>query len=233
MTTIERVQYQSLTGQVYDILKRRIIGRDIQSNEKLDVKGLASQLGVSRMPVVDALARLEGEGLVEKRNRVGTFVAPIDARMFEEWFEMRAMIEEWAAPRIAARVTQKHLDGLTRLLDEGRRTLKNSRPNAFDFYRFIETYDTGFHIALLQSAGNSLVIETFATIHSHARIGRSFIPQAGQIAASTKSQADHEDILRAVESRDGAAIATALCEHRKSSMASTLKGLHASGIIQG
>lgn len=63
---------------------------------------------------------------------------------------------------------------------------------------------------LLQTTGNSLVVETFATIHSHARIGRSFIPQAGQIAASAKSQADHEDIMNAVKSCDSATIAAAL-----------------------
>jgi DNA-binding GntR family transcriptional regulator len=222
---MERIQQASLTDQVYDILKRRIIGRDIQSNEKLDVNGLASQLGVSRMPVVDALTRLEGEGLVERRNRVGTFVAPVDERTFQEWFEMRAMIEDWAAPRIAQRTTADEVRRIQGLLDEGRAVLRRSRADAFDFYKFIETYDTGFHIALLNIAGNSLVIETFSTIHSHARIGRSFVPPAGQLTASEKSQADHEMILKAVASRKATAIAAAMRDHRESSQSSTLRGL--------
>ena len=71
---MEPIKYYSLTDQVYDALKRDIIQRTLAANAKLDVNGLALQLGVSRMPVVDALNRLENEGLVEKRNRVGTFV---------------------------------------------------------------------------------------------------------------------------------------------------------------
>ena len=85
---MEPIKYYSLTDQVYDALKRDIIQRTLVANAKLDVNGLALQLGVSRMPVVDALSRLENEGLVEKRNRVGTFVTPVSQRMFIEWFEM-------------------------------------------------------------------------------------------------------------------------------------------------
>jgi DNA-binding GntR family transcriptional regulator len=228
---MDRIQHASLTDQVYDILKRRIIGRDIQPNEKLDVNGLAQQLGTSRMPVVESLTRLEGEGLVEKRNRVGTFVATVNTRMFEEWLEMRAMIEDWAAPRIAARATPDDVQRLKRLLEDGQRILRSSRPDAFDFYKFIEVYDTGFHIALLQIAGNSLVIETFATIHSHARIGRSFVPQTKQLQASEYSQVEHEAVMKAVIASDAARLAREMRRHRESSMQSTLKRVRESGIV--
>ncbi len=137
---MERIQYYSLTDQVYDILKRRIIGREMQFNEKLDVNGLAVELGVSRMPVVEALTRLESDGLVERRNRVGTFVAPVDIRLFEEWLEMRAMIEDWAAPRIVAKATADDINRIKRLLKSGARELSDANARAFDFYKFIETY---------------------------------------------------------------------------------------------
>ena len=222
--TIERVQRINLTDQVYSILKQRILRRDVQPNEKLDVNGLASQLGVSRMPVVEALTWLESEGLVEKRDRVGTFVVPIDERKFIEWFEMRSIIEDWAAPRIAARATKEEVTYLSSLLAEGHRVLDASQPDTFDFYAFIETYDTNFHIALLRIAGNSFAVETFATIHSHARIGRSFIPRQDQLTACWRSQEGHELILEAVLSREATAIAKAMQTHRDLSLAATLAG---------
>jgi DNA-binding GntR family transcriptional regulator len=224
VTMVERIQHISLADQVYAILKQQIIKRDIQPGEKLDVNGLASQLGVSRMPVVEALTRLESEGLVKRRDRVGTFVVPIDERKFIEWFEMRAMIEDWAAPRIAARVTQDDIVRLNSLLAEGRRILHASQPDTFDFYAFIETYDTGFHIMLLQIAGNSFAVETFATIHGHARIGRSFIPRQDQLTACKLSQEGHELILGAVMSRNAASIAATMQAHRERSQAATLAG---------
>ncbi|MFC1463646.1 MAG: GntR family transcriptional regulator [Candidatus Brachytrichaceae bacterium NZ_4S206] len=221
---IERVQHVSLTDQVYNILKQKILRRDVQPNEKLDVNGLASQLGVSRMPVVEALTWLESEGLVEKRDRVGTFVVPIDERKFTEWFEVRGMIEDWAAPRIAARVTKEEIAHLSSLLAEGRRVLNASQPDTFDFYSFIEIYDTSFHIALLRVADNSFAVETFALIHSHARIGRSFIPRQDQLNACRRSQEGHELILEAVSSREATAIAKAMQIHRDLSLAATLAG---------
>jgi len=224
MTAVEKIQHISLADQVYAILKQRIIKRDIQPGEKLDLNGLASRLGVSRMPVVEALTRLESEGLVEKRDRVGTFVVPIDARKFTEWFEMRAVIEDWAAPRIADRVTQDDIARLDSLLAEGRKILQASQPDAFDFYAFIETYDTGFHTTLLQVAGNSFAVEIFATIHSHARISRSFIPRHDQLTACKLSQEGHELILGAVISRDAVSIATTMRAHRERSHAATLIG---------
>jgi DNA-binding GntR family transcriptional regulator len=231
MTVAKKIQYVSLSDQAYDILKQQIIKRNIQPGEKLDVNRLASQLGVSRMPVAEALTRLESEGLVEKRDRVGTFVAPVDERKFMAWFEVRAMIEDWAAPRIAARVTEGDIARLNSLLAEGRSILYASQPDTFDFYAFVRTYDTGFHTMLLQTAGNSFVVEIFATIHSHARIGRSFVPRRDQLTACKLSQEDHEAILEATISRDAASIATTMQAHRERSQASTLAAFRATNYL--
>jgi DNA-binding GntR family transcriptional regulator len=219
---MERIQYYSLTDQVYDILKRRIIGREIQSNEKLDVNGLAVELGVSRMPVVEALTRLESDGLVERRNRVGTFVAPVNIQLFEEWLEMRAMIEDWAAPRVVAKATADDISRLKRLLKGGMRELEDANAMAFDFYKFIETHDTGFHIALIAIAGNSQIAEAFASIHTHARIGRSLIQQKDQLAACLRSQKWHERILDALVKRDSNALAREMHAHREDSASATI-----------
>jgi DNA-binding GntR family transcriptional regulator len=222
---MERIQYYSLTDQVYDILKRRIIGREIQSNEKLDVNGLAEELGVSRMPVVEALTRLESDGLVERRNRVGTFVAPVNTRLFEEWLEMRAMIEDWAAPRAVSRATGDDINRLKQMLKRGARELADADAMTFDFYKFIETYDTGFHIALITIAGNSQIAEAFASIHTHARIGRSLIEQPQQLAACVRSQKWHERILDALVKRDAKSLAREMCEHREDSASATISML--------
>jgi DNA-binding GntR family transcriptional regulator len=224
---VERIQYYSLTDQVYGILKRRIIGREIQSNEKLDVNGLAEELGVSRMPVVEALTRLESDGLVERRNRVGTFVAPVNMQLFAEWLEMRAMIEEWAAPRAVANASDEDISRLKQMLNRGAHELTRADAMAFDFYKFIETYDTGFHIELIKIAGNSQIAEAFASIHTHARIGRSLIQQKDQLAACSRSQKWHERILDMLVKRDAAQLAQIMREHREDSAVATQAHLKA------
>src|SRR5689334_13275735 len=98
----EPIRYDNLSNQVYEILKRQIVNRQHAPNSKLDINQIGKQLGVSRMPVMDAISRLESDGLVERRNRVGTYVTPLDQVSFEEMFETRLMIEMWATPRIVS-----------------------------------------------------------------------------------------------------------------------------------
>ena len=227
---MEPIKYYSLTDQVYDALKRDIIQRTLVSNVKLDVNGLAHKLGVSRMPVVDALSRLENEGLVERRNRVGTFVTPVSQRMFEEWFEMRGMIEDWATPRIIANIGDENLQQLQQLLSEGNRALKAAKKATFVLNAFNERFDYGFHMGLIRECGNSRIADTFASIHTHSRIGRSFVDPDDRISACKRSQTHHEAILAAFVARDTAKAMITMRLHRENSLQGTLGRLQKQGI---
>lgn len=227
---MEPIKYYSLTDQVYDALKRDIIQRTLLANSKLDVNGLAQKLGVSRMPVVDALSRLENEGLVERRNRVGTFVTPVGQRVFVEWFEMRGMIEDWATPRIVAHIGDDDLRELQQLLAEGNRVLNSAKKATFVLNTFNERFDYGFHMGLMRHCGNTRIADTFASIHTHSRIGRSFIEPNERINACKRSQGHHEAILAAFIKRDVNKAMTALRRHRESSLKGTLDRLQKQGI---
>ncbi len=64
----------NLRDQVYDILKKRIILRQINSGKKINEEELAKSLGVSRTPIRETLLRLEHEGIVKIIPRRGAFV---------------------------------------------------------------------------------------------------------------------------------------------------------------
>src|SRR5450631_2355008 len=127
------VQHVSLNEQVYNILKRRIIERRFNAGAKLDINALAQELGTSRMPIIDALTHLETEGLVERRNRVGTFVTALDRTKYEELYSTREMIEQWAAGRIMIRITDEDIRKLWRILDETRKLIENVTEDTFDY----------------------------------------------------------------------------------------------------
>jgi DNA-binding GntR family transcriptional regulator len=218
---MQRIQYFSLTDQVYDALKRDIIRRKIAANAKLDVNGLAMQLGVSRMPVVDALTRLESDGFVEKRNRVGTFVVPVSPTVFREWFDARGMIEDWAAPRIVERASNADLAALESMLVLARSVLQKSNARAFDFGHFNEQYDFGFHQGLIKLAGNGTVAETYAALHIRTRIGRSFVD--APVKREGDAQNAHEMILKAFKTRNVAKTIKLQKIHREDSLGFTLR----------
>jgi DNA-binding GntR family transcriptional regulator len=218
---MQQIQYYSLTDQVYDALKRDIVRRKLAANAKLDVNGLATTLGISRMPVVDALTRLESEGLVEKRNRVGTFVTPVSQAKFREWFEVRGMIEDWATPRIIERASDPDFAALESLLTEAREVLRKANARSFDLNHFNEQYDFGFHRGLIGLAGNGSVTETYAALHVRTRIGRSFVDMP--IKREGDAQDYHEMILKAFKSRNATKAIWLQKEHREDSLGFTLK----------
>ncbi|MFN8443352.1 MAG: GntR family transcriptional regulator [Caldilineaceae bacterium] len=225
---MERVQYYSLTDQVYDSIKSGILQGKIRAQEKLDINKLAHVLGVSRMPVVDALTRLETEGLIERRNRVGTFVRPISQRAFIELFVAREMIEDWATPYIIERASESDLAALQTLLNEAKQQLLQADPNHFDFPRFNESYDMGFHLGLVRLADNRYITESYVQLNSRIRIGRSFVPMPA--TRSAMAQTSHEQILHAFQQRDRQAALEEQHSHRQRSLESTIAVMTECGI---
>ena len=94
------IEHSDLTTQVYQWLKERIMHHAFLPGDKLDVQQLANDLGVSRTPVKDAINRLTSEGLVVLRSRRGTYVATLTPAMLRDLFDVRTMIEAWAAERL-------------------------------------------------------------------------------------------------------------------------------------
>ena len=86
-----------LNERVYQLLLDRILSATLSPGQRVDSEELSRDLGVSRTPIKDALARLSAEGLIEIRPRRGTLVAKPTRRDAEELHEMRLMIETYVA----------------------------------------------------------------------------------------------------------------------------------------
>jgi DNA-binding GntR family transcriptional regulator len=196
---MDNVQYFSLSDQVYTILKRSIVERRLGPNTKLDINGMGQQMGVSRMPILDALTRLEAEGLVTRKNRVGTYVTPIDRHMFEEMFETRDMIEQWTTDKVVANLTEADLDELGKLLDKAGKLLAGVDEQDFDYRQYIE-YDERFHVKLIRVSRNTRVIGFYLSLNSHMQIARAYSLRA--LTRSQEGQHEHEAILEAFAARD-------------------------------
>jgi DNA-binding GntR family transcriptional regulator len=222
------VHYVSLGEQVYNILKRSILERQLSPNSKLDINALGQELGVSRRPILDALTRLEAEGLVIFRNRVGTFVTPLDKTMFEEIFEARDMIEQWASSRIVANLQDEDVTRLRALLHEVGQLLVGVTEQTFDYRRSIEL-DHQFHLALIRLCGNSRVLELYTSLNSHMQIARAYSLRA--LTRSREGQGEHEAILEAFAARDVERAKAAQSYHIQRSRAGILALLDQHGVL--
>src|SRR5699024_11854845 len=84
----------TLQYKVTTKLREVIMKGDFELGERLVQEEWARKLGVSRMPIREALRQLEVEGLVKLEPRKGAIVTPISSEDIEEIYQLRALLEE-------------------------------------------------------------------------------------------------------------------------------------------
>ena len=124
-----------LIDNVYARLRELIITDVLRAGQKLVDRDLAERLGVSRTPVREALGRLAMMGLVEARSRQGYYVREYSAKEVTDLYEIRKVLEVYAA-RLAARNAQpSHLREFNRLLADSEK-LTSVPANQSDILKF-------------------------------------------------------------------------------------------------
>lgn len=194
----------TLAHTAADALRERILSGRFGPGERLVEAEIARQLGISRGPVREALAKLREEALVRDEPRRGWFVSELTANDIREIYELRSAIEARAARLIIQRADPAAFAELGALFDRLRQAAA-----ADDRERFAEL-DFEFHEHLTRLSGNS-------------RLHRVFVNQAGvlrvllrleittQYASLDGILSEHEHLLNEIQSRDRAR-AEAACE---------------------
>lgn len=99
----------SLREQVYEDLRYRLITGRIAPGVGISTRGLAQQLGVSQMPVRDALGRIAAEGAVDIRSKRAVMVPRMTLARFEEIMRLRTLLEPMAAEAALPHITAERL----------------------------------------------------------------------------------------------------------------------------
>lgn len=98
-----------LTEWAYNSIKQLILNNTLTADSQINIDEMAAQLNISRTPVREALMQLQNKGLVKIIPHVGCFVCSITREEFCEVFELRALIESYAARRAAETMTEEQL----------------------------------------------------------------------------------------------------------------------------
>ncbi|GAA1848947.1 GntR family transcriptional regulator [Pseudonocardia ailaonensis] len=110
-----RVRRASLSSQVVEHIKNLVFDGTLKAGTRVPQDAIAAELGVSRVPVREALITLEESGLVASEPHRGMFVLPIRAEDVEDHYRMYGMIQALAAVRAADRITEPVLEKLEEL----------------------------------------------------------------------------------------------------------------------
>lgn len=191
LTNVARTVNDAATAQIRAwILKGRL-----KPGERLHQDQLAVALGVSRMPVREAIRQLAAEGLVQLFPHRGAFVSSLDPDEIRELYEVRAALEGLAISHAVGRVTPEVVARLHEIL---RRLLEAAA--AGDDEATIEL-DRNLHDALIAPAQmpylRELIEQARRRSEAFRRAHTYIIP--GQSASSNK---EHAEIIAAVEQGD-------------------------------
>ena len=99
-------------------LREMILSGELHAGQALRQEEIARRLGISRLPIREALNRLATEGLVELKPRRGFYVTSLNIDEIEDIFEMRAMLEARAGHLATERMTAADADAVDRCVAE-------------------------------------------------------------------------------------------------------------------
>ena len=168
---------------------------------------VAAELGVSHIPVREALARLEDEGLVVRLPRRGARVAELTARGLEETSSLRVVLEGLVVVRAQERLTDEGRQELEAIVGE---MMEAAR--ATDVQRVL-AQDQRFHETLWRLADHEVLLEVSARMRG--RMNAFLRAAATSLApdALVRHGQTHEALLRTIVDGDPQAAALAMREH--------------------
>jgi len=149
----------SLTDQAYAAIREEILRGQLRPGMPLSRRRLARELGMSVVPVTDALRRLEGDGLVESRARAGTRVRVPSEKDVRELYELREALETQSARLFTERANRVECLELRRLAEEVdilfSRLAKGGVDPAFRFA--VHSQHVRFHMRIAEHAGSDIL----------------------------------------------------------------------------
>ncbi|HEY7502041.1 MAG TPA: GntR family transcriptional regulator [Vicinamibacterales bacterium] len=157
----------SLADEAYLAIRDAILRGQLRPGAPLSRRRLAGELGMSVLPVSDALRRLEEDGLVESRARAGTRVKIPSEIEVRELYELREALESQTARLFAARATpaeRRELGRLAERLDDRFAKLAtNSQDPAVRFS--VHSEHVQFHMRIAEHAGSRLLTQMIERKH--------------------------------------------------------------------
>ena len=214
-----------LVDHLAAVLQARVLSGEIATGTRLRQEAIASEFGVSRTPVREALRKLQALGVAVLEPNRGAVVRGPSAREVREAYEVRAELEGFAAERAAALITDSQLQRLRnaqRLFQRSISTLVSRRRRAPDAHTtwdddsdWVRANDS-FHQAILEASGNERLLRTIADLHVAYPRALTWSALSGSSALLEENVEQHAAILAAIEARDSAAARQAMAAHIRS-----------------
>jgi DNA-binding GntR family transcriptional regulator len=184
---------RTLSDQLVNLVRDRILTGTAAANTPIRQDALAAELGISKIPLREALAKLEQEGLVTSKANRGFFVRELDQSEAEEVYALRLRLEPDLTALAAERATEADhkfakdtLASLYKVTDKGGEG--------------VGAFNRAFHLALLQPSGQPISTNILERLHILSeRYVRKHLEPLGR---DERANEEHREMLQAWIERD-------------------------------
>ncbi|TWU49230.1 GntR family transcriptional regulator [Rubripirellula reticaptiva] len=200
---------QTLAERSYDYIREKLKRGELPPGKRLVNRVLASEIGVSVIPVREAIHRLASEGFIDHVPGSGAFVRKTDPQDIDDLYVLRDALESCAAGEAARYITEHQLDELNAILSEAEKIAAqiSKRPKQHatktQMNAWLDT-EQRFHQLVFEAARNQLLAKVS---REHRAIGQIFDAQrddpqllTSDVATSTVS--GKRDLIDAFQKRD-------------------------------
>ncbi|WP_231645119.1 GntR family transcriptional regulator [Sciscionella sediminilitoris] len=213
-----RLTRENLSVHVADYIRGCIFNGQLKADERIQQDAIAEVLGVSRVPVREALIALEAEGLVASAPHRGTHVVPIRQEDIEDHYRMYGMIQALAAVRAIDNITEPILDELQALHDQ---MCSSSDPER------LHELNTEFHRLINHTGGSKRVRSVLRYLSKNLPSELYRLPPG----ASPQASVEHQRILDGLREGDATMVEMANRDHVRRESDYVVAALRAAGVL--
>lgn len=211
----------SMKERAYRHIRSGLAAGQFRPGSQLSEMTIAKEIGVGRTPVREALLVLEHEGFLEQVPRYGTFVKTPGRHERQCMYELREVMESYAASRAAQYMSDSQIRRLKELCEEMlqvARLVRDSNVAPDDLVTRAAIADFAFHMLIIRASGNSLLVKLVADHHLMTRIwgddrDNRGDPSKANVRDRAISWREHVRIYRAIRDRNPILAAERIREH--------------------
>ncbi|MEW6262277.1 MAG: GntR family transcriptional regulator [Thermodesulfobacteriota bacterium] len=192
------VKGKSLTANIFETVRDRIVYGVYPPGASLPEKELCREFGVSRTPLREAWLKLQDMKLVTVIPRFGTQVSPIDINEIRCAFEVKTRLEGLAGEMAAERIQPDLLEELEGVIAEGGKLAREASSDRHD--RLIEI-EKGFHRVIWEAAQNAVLKEFLDNLHY--RCARLWSAALSEVVPNRDILDQMTGVYQALKQRDG------------------------------
>lgn len=216
-----RVTRSKTSDEVVDHLLERLFDGRLRSGDRVDIDEVAETLGVSRIPVREALVVLERDGIVTTRWHRGVYVEPFDTETIVDDFEVYGLLSSVAVARLAERRDPAVVAELERLLGELEATAPDDERSIIDLVQQI--------LRVEHRAGGS------RRLRAELRSFDAFLPRVFSVTGGrshARIVAEQSRVIRAIAAGDADLAARSRVEDVKAAGEDAARELERRGIFR-